>query len=195
MQAHRDRTQEEAEDLFFGQLVIIWARWFVIASGIIYALWFSSTPSQLTVAVILLAVIMGVNFFVHGRYLMEKPINRLLLLGLSFVDLVMITAIIAFGPGEGGLDNPLFVFFYIILLAFAFVFPQAYTTVYTGITLLVYAATCILMEPGIVADARVLEILVLRIIVMAAMGGLGTYYWRIQRNRRHEMEQRFSPVP
>ena len=39
MQTHRDRTQEEAEDLFFGQVVIIWARWFVIAAGTIYALW------------------------------------------------------------------------------------------------------------------------------------------------------------
>ena len=195
MQMQANRIQEAAEDIFFGQVVIIWARWFVIVAGIIFALWFSETPVQLGLAVLLLAVIMAINFFVHGRYLMEKPVNRSLLIALSFVDLVIVTIIVLLGPEYRGLNNYLFIFYYPLLTAFAFVFPPKFTAVYTAVSLLVYAIACVVSTPSLLTNSADVEILVMRLITMAAVGFLSTYYWRIQRDRRQAVIDNLEPIP
>ncbi len=192
MHTYHDRKQEAAEDIFFGQVVIIWARWFVIAAGIIYALWVSTSTAQLSMAILLFAAIIGMNFFVHGRYLMEKPINRTLLLALSFIDLLLVSLIVLLGPGQRGIENSLFIFYYPLLLGFAFVFPQTLTAVYTALTLLVYTMVCVVASPGLLTNGPVLETLLMRLITLAAVGGLGTYYWRIQRGRRQALEETFQ---
>lgn len=192
MHTYHDRKQEAAEDIFFGQVVIIWARWFVIAAGIIYALWVSTSTAQLSMAILLFAVIIGMNFYVHGRYLMEKPINRTLLLALSFIDLLLVSLIVLLGPGQRGIENSLFIFYYPLLLGFAFVFPQTLTAVYTALTLLVYTMVCVVASPGLLTNGPVLETLLMRLITLAAVGGLGTYYWRIQRGRRQALEETFQ---
>ncbi len=184
MYTNKTRKQEEAEDIFFGQIVIIWARWFVIAAGVILALWLSTDATQLTISILLLTIIIGINFFVHGRYLMEKPINQTLLLTLSAIDLSMITAILLIGPGQSGLASYMFIFYYPLLAAFAFVFPPNFTIIYTAATLMVYALVCFIVDLGIIRSSSDMEVLAMRLITMAAMGGLGAYYWRSQRARR-----------
>ena len=188
------RKQEAAEDIFFGQVVLIWARWFVIAAGMILALWQSQTETELILAALVFTVIIGVNFFVHGRFLMEKPINQTLLLCLSLVDLVMVTMIVLLGDQGPVIENSLFVFYYPFLVAFAFVFPQRYTAVYTGLILLVYGAVCIVATPAMLLDGRWadLETVMMRLITMAAVGGLGTFYWRMQRERRRTLTNEFQ---
>jgi hypothetical protein len=192
MPTHPNRNQEAAEDIFFGQVVIIWARWFVIAAGIIYALWFSSSTAQLSIAIFLFAVVIGINFFVHGRYLIEKPINQTLLLALSIVDLLMVSLIVAVGPGGQGINNTLFIFYYPFLLAVAFVFRQTLTAVYTIFTLLAYAFLCLVATPELISQGPILETMIMRMITMAAVAGLGTYYWRIQRERRQALAETFQ---
>jgi len=184
MQATMTRKQEAVEDIFFGQIVLIWARWFVIAGAGIFALWTASSVNQLTIAILLIAVMMGINFFVHGRYLMEKPINHYLLLALSFVDMAIITLILVAWPSQRGLASFLFVLYYPMLTAFAFVFRPEFTAVYTIITLTAYIIACLIGDSSFVADPSQVELLIMRLITLASMGGLATYYWRIQRERR-----------
>ena len=43
MQDTRIERLEAAQDLYFGQIVIIWARWFLILAGIIRTFWTAST--------------------------------------------------------------------------------------------------------------------------------------------------------
>ncbi len=111
----RTPTQEAAEDIFFGQIVIIWARWFFILAGAILALWSSATISELTLAVVFIVALMGINFFVHGRYLLEKPANRLLILVTALLDLIIITLLVLTWQGEGGLRSQFFIFYYPLL--------------------------------------------------------------------------------
>ena len=180
----RSPQQEAAEDIFFGQLVIIWARWFVILTGAILALWAANSISELTVASLLIVALMAVNFFVHGRYLMEKPINRTLAGLVSLVDLIVITLIVLAWRGQTGLESPFFIFYYPVVAAFAFVFTPGFTLVYTVLALLSYVGAVFISDPGFVLNAQDFELLITRLITLAAMGGLGTYYWRIQRDRR-----------
>lgn len=176
--------QEAAEDVFFGQIVLIWARWFVILAGGIFALWSANSVSQLSIAILLIVTMMAVNFFVHGRYLMEQPVNQILLITLSFADLAAITLLLLAWPGQIGLHSFLFVLYYPILLAFAFVFEPDFATIYTLCALIAYTFACLFADPTFARSSSDVELLVMRLITLAAMGGLGTYYWRIQRNRR-----------
>lgn len=184
MREPRTQAQEAAEDLFFGQAVIIWARWFVILAGAILALWTASDVSEFTGSILLIVALMAINFFVHGRYLMERPANRGLLALLSLVDLLIITLIVLAWQGQVGLDSPFFIFYYPILLGFAFVFSPSFTITYSLIALVAYSAAVFVTDPGVLLDSPAMEVMATRLLTLAATGGLGTYYWRIQRDRR-----------
>jgi hypothetical protein len=186
MQNIRDTQQEAAEDIFFGQLVIIWARWFLIFAGIILTLWTVENARDLTIGLVPIVALMLVNFYLHGRYTVEMPANQALTALASIIDLIIITVIVLIWPGAKGLDSPYFVFYYPMILAFAFVFPDRYAIPYTLVALLAYAAVCLALDFSLVRDSVALEVLVQRLIIIAAVGGLGTFYWRIQRKRRRD---------
>ena len=60
-------TREAVEDVFYGQVVMIWARWAVVAVFAVLSLWNVGDVGQMTERVLLLAVLMAVNFYLHGR--------------------------------------------------------------------------------------------------------------------------------
>ncbi|MDX1616154.1 MAG: hypothetical protein R3300_17715 [Candidatus Promineifilaceae bacterium] len=186
MQAIRSAAQEAAEDIFFGQSVVIWARWFVIATATILMLWSSSAMNQIVLAITLIVPLIAVNFFVHGRYLMEQPINRLLLIGLSLIDVAVITLIVAFWQEPTGLFSPFYVLYFPVVLAFAFIFPARTSLPYTVLATLAFAAVALLDDLSILGSSLNMERLVTRMITLAATGALGAYYWRVQRARRRE---------
>jgi hypothetical protein len=183
MQSQRNSAQEAAEDIFFGQLVIIYARWFVIVAMVILALWSTRSVSQLVGAVVFIVPLMAINFFVHGRYLMEKPANKMLLTILSAVDILVITLLILFWPAERGLLSQFYIFYYPFILAFAFVSMARNSILYTVFALVLYTAACLVVDTPIVFESIWLERLTIRLITLAAMELLGAYYWRIQRSR------------
>jgi hypothetical protein len=180
-------NQEAAEDLFFGQTVIIWARWFIIAGSAMTTLWTARTIGAITINVLLVVALMALNFFLHARYLVERPVNRALLIGVSALDLLLIGATVATWQNQIGLTSPFFILFYPAVLAFAFVFPPRLTALYTSGALLLYSGICLLTN-GPLLSVDDLKLLVMRLITLAAMGGLGTYYWRIQRGRRRSAQ-------
>src|SRR5207245_6426995 len=101
----RSHEQAALEDVFFGQSVIVWARWSVILAGAVLVLWTSTTVAQLTRTFPFFLVLMAMNFFLHGRYVMGSPLNRTVVVAASVADLVLITAIVVFWPGATGLDR------------------------------------------------------------------------------------------
>jgi hypothetical protein len=183
MQTQRNSAQEAAEDIFFGQLVIIYARWFVIVAMVVLALWSTESIDQLVGATMFIVPLMIINFFVHGRYLMEKPVNKMLLTVLSVVDILIISLLILFWPSARGIESEFYIFYYPLILAFSFVSLARNSIVYTVFALVLYTATCFFVSPATVLDMLWLERLTIRLITIAAMGVLGAYYWRIQRTR------------
>src|SRR5260370_42056308 len=117
-------TREAAEDIFFGQLVLILARWSLILAAAAHVRWGASDQATLLVAMLPLVVLMALNFYVHGRYLTERPVNPAFLMTASVLDLAFVTAMIVLGPGPRGFGSPLFVLYYPLLLAAAFVYPR-----------------------------------------------------------------------
>lgn len=179
----RTAKQAEQEDIFFGQTVIMWARWSVIVAGIVLVLWTSTNVSLLTRTMPFFLVLMAVNFFLHGRYVMGSPLNRVVVTVASVIDLVLITAIVVLWPGSHGLHNQFFVLYFPVVFAFALVFTRRIEVAYTGLAMLFYAGACILTGTVPFDLGSDDKVLVMRLIVIAAMGFLGNYYFRIQRER------------
>jgi hypothetical protein len=177
--------QQAAEDIFFGQVVIIWARWFLIAAGTIFFLWTAQKSTDVAFGVLPIVALMILNFYLHGRYLLERPSNLVQITAASTIDVALVSAIVLVWQstsGLTGLASPFFVLYYPVLLAFAFVVPRRLTLIFTACTAAVYTAICL---PD-VTSITTAKVLVLRLATMAAMGGIGTFYWRIQRSRRHD---------
>ena len=174
--------QEIAEDLFFGQVVIIWARWFLILAGATLVLWNTTETSQLVMGIIPVLMLMGINFFLHGRHVAEQPANDKLVIVSSVLDLIVITGIILIGEANG-LESPYFIFYYPIVLAVGFVFPRKISLPYTVLAVVLFAVACFVVDSSFLNDVGLQKSLTHRLITIASMGGLGTFYWRIQRDR------------
>src|SRR5216683_993774 len=141
----RSHEQAALEDVFFGQSVILWARWSVILAGAVLVLWTSTTVDQLTRTFPFFLILMAMNFFLHGRYVMGSPLNRAVVVAASVADLVLITAIVVFWPGHVGLSNQFFVLYYPVVFAFALVFPRLIEAAYTVLAMLAYATACFVL--------------------------------------------------
>jgi hypothetical protein len=195
-QAREVRTakQAEQEDLFFGQTVILWARWSVIVAGIVLVLWTSTDIGLLTRTMPFFLVLMAINFFLHGRFVTGSPLNRVAVTVASVVDLILITAIVVLWPGSHGLDNQFFVLYFPVVFAFALVFTRKIEVAYTVLAIVLYAGACVLTGtvPFDLGDQD--KLLVMRVIVIAAMGFLGNYYFRIQRDRLARLSQSRTPA-
>ena len=179
----RTAAQANLEDVFFGQTVILWARWSVIVAGLVLVLWTSTTITHLTQTVPFFLALMAMNFFLHGRYVMGSPLNRVAVMVASFVDLVLITAIVVLWPGSHGLNNQFFVLYFPVVFAFALVFTRRIEVVYTVLAMVAYVGACVLTATVPFDLSSPDKVLVMRLIVIATMGFLGNYYFRIQRDR------------
>jgi len=175
--------RDAAEDIYFGQVVIIWARWFVILAAAILALWSSSDTGDLAGRAALVIAMMGVNFFLHGRSLMERPANGRLLLAIGAADLVAVGVMVAFW-GPGGHESKLYVLYYPLIFAIALVFAPRLTLLYAAFAIGGYLAICLIHDPSLLAQTEAAKAVAIRVITLVATAGLGAYYWRIQRDRR-----------
>jgi hypothetical protein len=176
---------ENREDIFYGQIVFIWARWVVISSALLLILFNAESVRDIQLSIIPLMFLIVINFFIHGRYVMRKPVNAILLTISTFVDLTFVTFVIILGGGgTKGIDNPFFVLYYPLVLAFSLVFPRARTLSCVSVLLVIYFLICLLMEPGVDLAGGDEEMLAVRIITILCTAVLGTMYWRSQSSRR-----------
>lgn len=176
-------AKEAAQDIYFGQVVIIWARWFVILAAAVLALWSSDTTGNLARRALMVIGLMGINFFLHGRSLMERPANRRLLLATGLADIAIIGLMVALWD-EQGVHSQLYVLYYPILFACALVFVPRLSVLLGLLTAGSYVAICLIADPDVVTNTVDAKSIVIRVITLGATAALGAYYWRIQRQRR-----------
>ena len=188
------RTEEAAQDIFFGQIVMNWARWFVIGAAAILILGTANETKDVVLGIWPIVGLMALNFYLHGRRAVERPANPRLITLASVLDVAVITAAVTTGIGAG-IANPFYLAYYPVVLAFAFVMQPRATVVLTAAVVVSYAAAAFFADGSALFDSvSQLKQLAARLISLAAVGGLGAYFWRIQRRRRAELEaQGFRP--
>ena len=172
-------ADEQKEDIFYGQINIIGSRWFLIAGVLLLTLWGAEDVRDVQLKILPIIALIALNFYLHGRYMMERPAGRALIWFSSLLDLLIISVVIALGlpRGQFGLENPFFIFYYPTLLAFALVFARWITTIGILLTCIVYVGICL---PGLGAEGASYTIAI-RLVTLVATGIVGTMYWRIQR--------------
>jgi hypothetical protein len=176
----REESASTRSDLDNGQVVTVFARWLLIASGFVIALW---GPSERDLGALKLAlmILFGLaigNFALHARVMMKHHLGSSVLYAFSAADVAAVTAITwLYG---GGIDNPLFVFYYPGLLALSLVFPARVTGFFTAMLVLVYAVVALPMH----ATAADQQIFIARVISLAAVAVVGTLYQYIEEERR-----------
>lgn len=195
-----ETNKEDIQDVWYGQIVVIMARWFVIAAGVILTLWRADQIQDITGVIYPLIGLVALNFFLHGRIITGSPIRRELILLSSVVDVALISVIIATASwkADSGIDNPFYVFYYPVLLAFALVFPWRFAIPFGAAAIAAYVAIVASTELG--SDTtEAYETLVARAVTLASVVLLGNLYWRIQRTWRRTQLANTSadvrPVP
>ncbi len=180
-------AEEEIEDIFYGQINIIGARWFLIAGVLLLTLWGAHDLRDVQIKILPIIALIALNFYLHGRYMMERPAGRALIWLSSLIDLLVISVVISLGlpQGQFGLENPLFILYYPVLLAFALVFARLITAI--GISMVCFAYAGICLFTGLEAGGGMYA-LVLRLVTLVATGIVGAMYWRIQREARRKAQ-------
>ena len=191
-----ERTYERAssEDIYFGQVVANWARWAIIGAALMMVLWTSVDTFMLMLGILPIVGLMVVNFYLHGRYLAGQPANSLLVLLAAAVDVALVTGLFVLwaAAASGGL----YVLYFPILVACAFIMRPRISLAFTTAVLGIYAFVAIMTDPAFLTSMATLETLIGRLIALAAVGFLAAYFWRIQRRRRFaERPEGVQPKP
>ncbi len=170
---------EAAQDLFWGQLATLWARWALILGGALLVLSRAATTEQLAFGILPVVALLVLNFYLHGRYLLERPANAAFTLTAAVVDLVAIGVLFVSWADTSlqGAANPLFLLLYPLVFAVGLVFPPRLAWTYAAAAMAGY--TVLLLSGGAVEP----KTLVVRLITVGAMAGLGSLYWRIVRRQ------------
>ena len=182
MASERTYERSSAEDIYFGQVVANWARWAIIGAALLLVLWTSVDTFRLMLGILPIVDLMVTNFYLHGRYLAGQPANGLLVTLAAALDVALVTGLILLWASatSGGL----FVLYFPLLIAFAFIMRPRISLAFTTAVLAIYAVVAIAATPGLLDSMAALEVLVARLITLASVGLLAAYFWRVQRRRR-----------
>jgi hypothetical protein len=179
---HREHLKQgqDRADIFWGQVAAIWARWAIVVGGAALVLSQASDPGQLAIGIVPVVALLITNFYLHGRYLIEKPANARLTLLASGLDLGMLGLLFFSWTHTPGLGNPCYLLLYPILFSVGLVFRPRISWPFTAATLALYG---LLAQP--VADPKALAV---RLITLVAVSGLASLYWRSIRQQGAEDE-------
>ena len=167
-----------SEDLFFGQTVIVWARWILIGTGLLLSFW---GPKDLFVLQIQLAVLIALafgNFYLHVQLLRGHPSIDSVVYGASAADLTVVTALVVV---QQGFPSPVFIFYFAAVLGFSVAFPTRLTAIYAAAAIAVYGLVCL-------ATANVSDYpaIFTRLLMIAAVAVCGNLFARNETHRRAE---------
>lgn len=173
------RPSAASEDLRFGQVVIVTARWVLIASGLIIAFWSPGPVTEFRLQIFTLVALAAVNFYLLAQLLVKRPVLDAVVYAASIGDLVVITAIVA---SQGGYGSSNYIFYFPAILAFAVSFPRPLTALFAGGAAAVYGT----MAMGTASTWAIDEEMAvfLRVLTMLAVAACGSLYWGVERNRR-----------
>lgn len=177
------------DDLAHGQVVLVTARWILVATALLLTLWNPSLIGQLRLQVVVMLMLAFANFYLNLELFKRRRTLEGLVYGASAADLAVITLYVL---SQGIFKSPAYIFYFPALLALSVAFPTALTLVYAGSAIgfygLVALANLASTADGEIATAD-LQALVARLLMLAAVAFCGNLYRRIETNRRRAATQ------
>ena len=169
--------------------VYVWARWFGLSLSTFAWLYPpNAADAGYPPNVALAALLFATNGYLHYRLATERTVSWRWMLGLSALDLAMLSAGVV---AHRGFESPFFLGYYPFLAMFAVVFGSVrLTLVWVTMTAVAYAALCLAVEPGLDFSADDEEILLVRVAGMYLMVVIVNLISRVERIRRMEAVER-----
>lgn len=187
-----ESTQAE-QDPAHGQVVVIFARWILIATGLVLMLWLPSPIEQLRFQIFFILLLAMANFYLHAQLLLKRPAVQAVAYLASAGDIALITLLILL---SGGYTSDLYIFYFPALLALSVAFATRPAFAFGGAVICLYAALSLFTS----AAARDLteattQIILARVLMLGAVVFAGNLYWRIERDRRQAALELQEPLP
>ena len=173
-------SPESLRELADGQLVVIAARWMLVASGILLAIWNPAPIGELRVQIVLLLAIAVANFFLHTNVLRRKETLFLVAYAASAADLLVISILVGV---DDGFASGLYVFYFPAIAALSLALPReiSATLVLCGIALYAIIGFSTLPEGAAGESAQAM---IVRLVMMAGVAACGALYQQVEANRR-----------
>ena len=174
----------DPEELRYPAKVFVWVRWFLHMASIVELIYRPTftvfTYSFYIGFLVLLAMVNGV---VHYRVVAGRSVTLRWMLGLSVLDVVIITAGTAV---SGGLHHNLFYLLYYPSLAWFAVFFSSFrlSFVWTTVVAIAYTVVCVLAGTGLDFEAKDEKELFGRVVIMYAVVVSVNILARAERMRR-----------
>ena len=168
---------EPTDDLAHGQVVIVAARWILVVSGLVLALWNPASMGDLRVSIVLILGLAMANFFLHIQVLMRRPVSATVAYAASAADITVISLVLIV---EGGFNTIPYVFYFPALLALSVASPTRVTAGFAGAAIASYALISV-FTAGSAGDAAAV---LTQMLMLAAVAVCGNVYWRIENDRR-----------
>lgn len=166
------------DDMAYGQIVIVTARWIFIFAGFLLTLWNPGELWKVQTVLGLVLLLAAANFYLHSQLLMHRPLVQQAAYLTSLADMVVISVLVA---ALGGMASDMYVFYFPAILAFSVAFRPAVTLALSGGTIVAYALIGLITSNATALD---LQTVFARILMMAAVAVCGSVYWSVERKRR-----------
>jgi hypothetical protein len=173
-------SPEALRELGDGELVVIAARWILVASGILLAVWNPAPIGELRIQIVLLLGIAVANFFLHANVLRRKETLLSVAYASSAVDLLVISILVGV---DDGFTSGLYVFYFPAIAALSLALPReiSATLVLCGIALYAIIGFSTLPEGAAGESAQAM---IVRLVMMAGVAVCGALYQQVEANRR-----------
>jgi membrane-associated HD superfamily phosphohydrolase len=178
------RSPEKVDDLAYGQVVIVTARWILVLSGLLLVLWDPDPISTLRFQILLILVLAVANFYLHAQALMRRPVLPEVIRAASVCDLLVITLILV---AKDSFQSNMYVFYFPAIAAFSVVFTTTQTILFTGSTCVLYTILCLFTGASGEGLGN-FQVLFTRLVILVAVAVVGNAYARIERGRRQAAE-------
>ena len=188
--SRREPDRSDPDDLGYSLSISVWVRWFLLTAWLLQFNYRPNFADPAYIPTTLLAVsVLALNAYVHYRIHSNRTVTRHWALALSIMDAAMITTGIAIS--SSAFQNTFFVLYYPALAMFAVVFTSfRLSFAWATMVVTVYAALCLLMEPGVDYEIKEEKVLFTRIVVMYAVVAAVNLVSRFERIRRREAVER-----
>ena len=179
-----DETAED--DLRYGLIVIIWARWSIVIFAFVLRLYRAADITMLVITILGLLAVALINFALHLRILSKQAANVTWVYLASIADICLISLITGL---SGGLNTHIFLYYYPAVLGFALVFPGRITTWLTLGVMVLYSGICLLFSnPAMKFDGDE-AILIFRLMSLLGVAVVGNRYRFVEGQRRAKAAQ------
>jgi len=169
--------ERDGNGLAHGQLVVVAARWVLVLTGLVLAMWNPGELADLRIQITVILTLAVVNFYLHAQVLTRRPVLDPVVLAASVGDLAVISLLVA---SQGGSSSNLYIFYFPAILALSVAFPAALTALYSGAAMLLYGAIAFASQTT-EADA---QNVIVRLLMLAAVAACGGIFHTIEAGRR-----------